>query len=163
MNAVVIDTNVPIVANENDGDDASACAKACRRALEQATNAIICIDDRHRIIDEYIRQVGLIGTPGIGHAFVKRVHQMQAVPNVCEMVEIHPSNAVNEKENYDEFPDDPDLDGFDASDRKFVAVALASQHGPPVLNATDSDWWNDREALERNGVKIEFLCPEAFS
>jgi hypothetical protein len=28
-----------------------------------------------------------------------------------------------------------------------------------VVNAVDSDWWEYREALERNGVRVECLCP----
>ena len=61
---------------------------------------------------------------------------------------------------YREFPDDGELAGFDLADRKFVAVARAAGTHPPILNASDTDWWNDREALARNGVRVEFLCPE---
>ncbi|MBI4493070.1 MAG: hypothetical protein HY690_09790 [Chloroflexi bacterium] len=46
------------------------------------------------------------------------------------------------------------------SDRKFVAVARACQRRPPVVNATDTDWWLFRDALKRHGVEVEFLCPD---
>ena len=45
---------------------------------------------------------------------------------------------------------------FDPSDRKFVAVALAS--GSPVANATDTDWLDYQTALEANGVELHFVC-----
>lgn len=59
-----------------------------------------------------------------------------------------------------EFPDDPELAGFDWDDRKFVAVALAVGADPAILNASDTDWWLGREGLERHGVQVVFLCPE---
>jgi len=49
---------------------------------------------------------------------------------------------------------------FDRSDRKFVAVALASQLNPNVLNATDTDWWHYRECLAKHGVRVVFLCSD---
>jgi hypothetical protein len=42
--------------------------------------------------------------------------------------------------NFEQFPDVPELAGFDPSDRKCVAVAFASQHRPEILNAIDTDW-----------------------
>jgi len=54
----------------------------------------------------------------------------------------------------------PALAGFDRSDRKFVAMALASGSTPDVLNAVDSDWADYFAALARNGVKLKFLCPQ---
>jgi hypothetical protein len=58
------------------------------------------------------------------------------------------------------FPDDPDLAAFDPADRKFVALALASDSHPSILNAVDSDWWHFREALRRAGVEVMFLCSD---
>lgn len=72
-------------------------------------------------------------------------------------VAIHP---IQSGESFAEFPADANLAGFDRADRKFVAVALASGDSPPIVNATDSDWWLFREALQRHGVQVEFLCPE---
>jgi hypothetical protein len=39
-----------------------------------------------------------------------------------------------------------------------VAVAVAGRKPAVVLNAVDSDGWQHREALDRNGVRVEFLC-----
>src|SRR5207245_8723519 len=65
--------------------------------------------------------------------------------------------------DFAEFPRDPALEGFDLSDRKFVAVARASRHSPTVLNAVDSDWRIYEEPLKRHGVEVEFLCPHLVS
>jgi hypothetical protein len=57
-----------------------------------------------------------------------------------------------------EFPDDLALLAFAPSDKKFVAVALASRTNPPILNATDSDWRLFEQALQKHGVQVEQLC-----
>jgi len=69
---------------------------------------------------------------------------------------------TNDGSDFEEFPADPRLRGFDKDDRKYVAVALSSHRNPPVLNAVDSDWWDYRQALESHGVRIVFLCPALF-
>lgn len=90
--------------------------------------------------------------------FFKWLWNNQGNPKWCLKVKITPKPG--KKENYREFPDDPDLAGFDASDRKFVAIAVASGKNPPILNATDTDWWEYRVAFERNKISVNFLCPE---
>lgn len=57
---------------------------------------------------------------------------------------------------YEDFPDDPELSGFDRSDRKFVA--LARRESVPVANATDSDWLHHHAILERHGIAVHFVC-----
>ncbi len=69
--------------------------------------------------------------------------------------------CVSPKENeFEEFPDDPALEGFDPDDRKFIAVAVAHPEGPPILQAVDSQWWDFRAAFRRNGIIVEFICEE---
>ena len=116
----------------------------------------IVLDDGYRILSEYQDHLRSEGQPGEGDAFLKWVLTNQANPQVCDQVHINPTEDGN---NFAEFPDDPDLRGFDRSDRKFVAAALAHPDSPPILNAVDSGWWLFRDALTRNGVQVEFLCP----
>lgn len=66
-------------------------------------------------------------------------------------------------DSFEEFPASADLTGFHNDDQKFVAVAMKHPDRPPILNATDSDWWDYRKALERHGVVVEFLCPDIFA
>jgi hypothetical protein len=161
MDAFVVDTNVPIVANGNAPQAGPACVNACVSALgEIVHDGTIVLDDGGRILDEYFGHLSPSGQPGVGDSFMKWVWEHQAVAERCEQAAIHP---LDEDETaFEEFPDDPELDTFDPSDRKFVATALASKSQPEVLNAVDSDWWEYRVPLERNGVRLRFLCPEQF-
>lgn len=160
MNAWVVDSNVPIVANGRSSQASADCVLQCIDALEKARKGLICMDDGFAILSEYMKNLSSSGQPGPGDAFMKWVFQNQAVPECCERVRI--SRTDDDFENYQEFPDDPDLSTFDPSDRKFVAVALASEQSPTILNAVDSDWWNARGALMRHRVTIDFLCGNVF-
>ena len=64
----------------------------------------------------------------------------------------------DEQENHIDFPADPDLRKFDNDDRKFVAVAIASNREPEIVNAGDSrSWGNYKNSLQKY-VKLKFLC-----
>lgn len=160
MTAYVIDTNVPIVANGKSIQASHECVIECLECLTEAMHSIVCIDSGLLVLDEYMRHLSLSGQPGAGDYFMKWVHQNQAVVDCVERVAITPTQ--NNSPSFEEFPDDGDLGEFDLSDRKFVAIAIGSKHSPSVVNATDSDWWENREALQRNGVVVRFLCPELF-
>lgn len=160
MRAVVIDTNVGTVANGDTEQASPACVVACIDRLERVRSSeLVVIDDGFRILDEYRRHMSLSGQPGAGDFFFKWLWTNQANPDHCEQVRITPV-AAGAEEDYEEFPRDPALAGFDPSDRKFVAAALASRNRPEILNASDTDWHIFREPLARNGVRIAFLCPE---
>jgi len=108
------------------------------------------------ILGEYRRNLNPSGQAGPGDAFFKWLWNNQGNADQCRRVDITPDDDGS----FTEFPDDPELKRFDRNDRKFVAVALASGSVPPVLNASDPGWWEHRVALQRHGVRIEFLCPE---
>jgi hypothetical protein len=119
----------------------------------------------HVIVDTNVpvvanqRQSPSIGQPGVGDAFLKWVLTNQANPQRCEVVELR----LDDQGNCTDFPHDEALAGFDLSDRKFVAVALAHPNHPPILNASDTDWWHYRQALAGYGVEVDFLCPEEMT
>jgi hypothetical protein len=158
MKAAVVDTNVLVVANGRAAQAGPGCVANCVETLTQvqATGRIV-LDDRLLILSEYLANASLSGQPGLGDAFLKWVWEHQAVAECCETVAVKPRDG-----SFEEFPDTPELEGFDPSDRKFVAVAIASKNNPEVLNAVDSDWWDFRDVLTRNGVHVRFLCPEQF-
>ncbi len=160
MTAVVIDTNVLIVANGRSRQADEDCVLACLDALDEARTGIVLLDDKGRILNEYMGRLSLSGQPGVGDAFFKWLHDHQADPRHCECVRITPKSS--DAEDFKEFPNDSKLAGFDRSDRKFVAVARASRRNPSILNAVDRDWWDFREALKGNGVLVQFLCPSAM-
>jgi hypothetical protein len=162
MTRWVVDSNVPRVANwPHDATHASpACVLECVRRIRQlVASGGLLLDDAWYIIGEYQKQLRSAGQPGVGDQFLKAVLSRRADPSWCTLVPIKP----HAERGFEEFPPDPSLAGFDPSDRKFVAVALAGPQPAIVLNAVDGDWWEHRESLERNGVQVDFLCPDAMS
>lgn len=158
--AVVVDTNVPMVASgfAHQADD--RCVDKCIQRLAAVMQVGgLLVDDGGLILNEYTRNIGFGGQPGVGHAFVKWAHNHQAIPSQVQRVTITPT-TVRGWRRFEEFPDQNDLHAFDPSDQKFVAVALASGQNPSILNAVDSDWWNHRVSLTQAGVSVEFLCPQ---
>lgn len=155
---VIVDTNVPVVANGKSEQASPECVLACVRQIARLQqNGTLVLDDQWRILREYQRDLRSEGQPGVGDAFLLWVLRNQKTR--CVLVSITPCEADNPHcTDFEEFPDDPDLANFDPSDRKFVAVALAHHDLPPILNATDSDWWHFRETLASHGIVVEFLC-----
>ena len=159
MKDVVIDTNVLIVANQMAEQATPDCILACVKMREKVKQTgITILDSGILILGEYMRHANLSGQPGLGDSFFKWLWNNQANPKHCRHIDITPK--PDDPDDFEEFPNDPALNGFDRSDRKFVAVAKANQRRTTILNATDSDWWNFRKQLEKNGIEIEFLCPD---
>lgn len=152
---VVLDTNVVHVANGETSQAGPGCVTACVDRMERIKQGKerLVLDDQDRILKEYPTPPGQLGA---GHAFVKWVWTNRYSPAFCELVAIH----RHEARGFVEFPEDADLATFDADDRKFVAVALAGQGSPPIVNATDTGWRDHQEVLARHGVHIDFICPE---
>lgn len=161
MEDIIIDTNVPIVANRTTLHASSACVSTCIsliNALTRQQTHRLVIDAQWRIIGEYCHMLHATGQPGVGDAFLKWILINQFNPQRCERVSIEYDTAEN---RYTPFPDhDPDMVNFDLSDRKFVAVALAHPEHPPIYNATDTDWFHHQAQLAKHGVQVEFLCPD---
>jgi hypothetical protein len=151
--ANVVDTNVLIIAN-GYGEYPANCIRACKGCLDETASGIIVIDDAGLIVREYRRNINPSGQPGPGDIFLIWLMQNMWDHERCEQVRITPI----EDGSFAEFPTDPDLANFDRSDRKFVAVALTSANEPEIVNAADSDWEHAQPTLERNGVRLRFLC-----
>ena len=65
--------------------------------------------------------------------------------------------SLVDQRGFEELPENT----FDPSDRKFLAVALVA--GAVVLNATDSDWSEQRKLLNELRVQVHQLCPQYAS
>lgn len=160
--AIVMDTNVAVVANGRTPQAGDRCVGTCIETLLTIRERYrVLLDGPGLILNEYRLNLSPSGQPGPGDAFFKWLWDNQVNPEHCRQVLI--TQTGDDRRNFEEFPDDPDLADFDPSDRKFVAVALASKEQPPILNAADTDWWEHREALNRHGVEIRFLCPELMT
>ena len=84
--------------------------------------------------------------PGVGSRFIQQFFVAAA----------HRIERIDTSRKKASFKFDGALRKFDKSDRKFVYVA--AECGFTIVNATDSDWVEHKEALERRGLKIDFLC-----
>ena len=160
---VIVDTNVAVVANGGSGQASEECEETCINRLQEITTGEIklVLDDHRRIIEEYRGNLSPHGQPGVGDAFLKWVEINWPNPKWCDLVAITP---VDDSENeFEEFPDDPALAGFDPDDRKFIAVARKHPENPPILQAWDRQWWDFRDALSQNGVRVEFICEDDIS
>ena len=155
MMFVVVDTNVPVVANNKSSQALPECVIKCVTVLDKIQrDRILVIDDKWLIITEYRKNLSEKGQPGVGDAFLKWVLTNQGNPQRCQRVQITPID----ENNFAEFPQDESLAGFDKSDRKFVAVALTHPQKPPILNAVDSDWQDFQVQVAAYGVQVEFVC-----
>lgn len=151
----VIDTNVLLVANGQHADVSEDCVIACVTRLQSMQQSgIVVIDDGHRILGEYLKRTSLNPPTRVGDKFLKWLLQHTATPRV-EQVTLN--EAV--KDCFVEFPD-PGLEPlFDASDRKFAAVAHSHPDKPAIWQAADCKWLNWWPALRAKGVEVDFLCP----
>ena len=162
MDIVVVDTNVIVIANDSD-DNRKECKERCQDRLQQiyTHQEIVIIDDKWRILNEYIDNTNPNTRKGIGDLFVKRLLQNQANPNVCKTVHITP--LVGNGNDFEEFPnDDKALIGFHKKDRKFIAVTIAYQkefgETVTILLAIDRGWKDYIAAFTSHGVNVDTLC-----
>lgn len=151
MSRRVIDSNVAIVANGRSTNAGPKCRAASIDALAGILReGQIVIDAAGEMVDEYRRYCSPQGQPGIGDLFFREVLMNYA--GRVERIDL----IKRPDGSFVDFPDDQALKTFDLSDRKFAAAAR--KVGIPVVNSTDSDWLEHRDALARNGVKVEFVC-----
>ena len=157
MKRIVVDTNVPIVANgrpdaSNGGRQPSPrCRLAAIDFLEETLKRRrIVLDLAGEIETEYQRHLRPSGEPGVGDRFYFEV--LRSGTERIERLEL-PRAATGA---YADFPADAALKGFDRGDRKFAA--LARRERAPVANATDSDWLEHRTALAKHGIAVRFVC-----
>ena len=152
---VVVDTNVAVVANGKSQQASAGCVLICTERLQQIMTGEmkLVLDDDWKILGEYMRNLRSHGAD-IGDRFLAWL--LTNKDKQCDFVSITPIDDL--ETDFQEFPTDPALTNFDPDDRKFIAVALTHSEKPPILQAVDSEWWNYRDALHRNGVTIDFIC-----
>lgn len=153
--AVVVDTNVVVVANGRSEQASSDCVETCGERLEEIMRGEVklALDNRWIILREYMQNLRSNGAD-VGDRFLGWL--LANKDYRCDLVAITPIDGSDNV--FEEFPDDPALDNFDPDDRKFIAVACAHPEKPSVLQAVDSQWWNFRDAFRRNDVTVEFIC-----
>ena len=146
----VVDTNIPLVANGSCAGVSARCRLAVIDFLEGLIHTgKIAIDIEGLIEEEYRTQLGT-GRPGIGNRFLQKFFT-EAAHRVVRV-----SATIDRHGHCRKLKFDGTLKRFDRSDRKFVAVALETSS--TIYNATDSDWLEHKDELEKKGVRVEFLC-----
>lgn len=157
---VVIDANVLAVANRLAEHVNEDCIRLCASRLANVRRAErVALDQDNVIWSQYARQCSYRGSPGLGSEFFRWLHQRRWDPRYCEAVALR-RRGDDPDADFESFPADDALSGFDRDDRVFIAVARASRQAPPVLNATDTRWRPHLAALARHGVVVEILCPQ---
>lgn len=170
MGAVVIDTNILVVANGRTAAPqvSEKCVTLCRARLAEILRGSerVLLDDKKRIIQEYRNNLKEKGR-GFGDRFwlelKRRYYNPKSYPNTVISVEITPL-AENGTE-FEEFPNhDAALKNFHKKDKKFVVVALVYQRDfgqeAPILKAEDSGWEKFTDALAAHGVQVDSICEE---
>ena len=133
MTTFVVDSNVAIVANRRGTHADERCQLACVEKLESVVERdVVAVDDARAILVEYEKHLQTSGMPGAGDKFYKHVLNHLYRSDRVQMVAVTPSE--DPARGFEELPEN----AFDASDRKFLAVAVVAK--AVVLNATDSDW-----------------------
>lgn len=153
----VVDTNVLLVTKYRD-DWPPELVDACDELLEQILEGSrpVVTDAEGEILDEYLHELDLSGSPSLGHAFVKYVHDYLYTWDESYRPSIDPHPDV--EYSYGVLGgDDADID---ASDRKFVATAKVA--GVPISEATDTKWLDWGPVLARHGVVVEFVHEAAI-
>lgn len=146
----VIDTNIPVTANGQNSNAKPECRLCTIDFLEaMIARGRLILDVAGAVQQEY--QTNLtVGQPGVGNRFLQAF--LTAASKRIERVNIRKQSDGE----YVDFPATASLKKFDRSDRKFAA--LSKKAGAPVANAVDSDWLIFRADLEKEGVKVEFIC-----
>lgn len=162
MPGYVIETNVCIAANERDTHATPECAARARELLRKCRDGVVLVDTGRECEREYRTYLRASGEPGLGDEFFFWLCENQWKGTAIRRVPITPCTVAG-RASYAEFPGDPRLSTFDPSDRKWVAIALASGENPTIYNATDSDYRAHQNALRDCGVSVFELCPECLA
>ena len=167
MDAVIIDTNVLVVANGRDAAPQATqeCVIRCQVRLAKIFRGSekVLFDDKKRITDEYKANLNK-KRRGHGDQFwlelMRRMWREQE-----KFIRVGITSLGGNGTDFKEFPnDDTSLKNFHKKDRKFVAVAIAYQHDKgqeaPILIADDSGWEEFKTALESHGVRVDSICDD---
>ena len=152
---MILDTNVLLTANGDAQHAPAHCVTRCLETLVETRHTAVALDMGQEILAEYHRNVRNGFPLGPALQFVRELLQNLGNPERCELVFITPDGT----RGYAEFPGDDRLAAFDPSDRKFVAVSIASPSQHEILNAVDTDWAPADAALRAHGVEVRYLCP----
>jgi len=148
----VVDTNIWVMIDkplDKLSLEEITCLKACRKWLKDFVKSEqkLVVDLSYKIIGEY-----RVNIPKGGLAR-QWLNQLETQPREVRLIEVEielddKGVAVLPKT----------LVIADKNDRKFVAVALAVDPHPSIVNATDTDWLGVQKGLEEHNIIVINLC-----
>lgn len=153
---VVVDTNVLLVANRRHEAVSKECIANCSSRLDAIMrHGQISIDTSRQIMNEYQNKTSPHQPKGAGDVFLKWLLRNQSNTTRVRQVDIGENEdgtfaAILPVHQFAELK----------ADRKFIAVALADEKRPAILQAADTKWIEHTEALHKRGVTVEFLCEQ---
>jgi hypothetical protein len=157
VSGIVIEANVLASADHRASHVSENCVQACAEPLRKAASRHkLFLDESAYILEEYKRNVHIAKPPNPGAQFLLWIYRNYGNEERVQAVAI---KEVGPPRWFAEFPDDPAFDSFDPDDRKYVAVAVASDAQPDIWNAVDSDWHPVVPALAQLGIRLTELCP----
>ncbi len=164
MDAVVIDTNVILVAKGMSEQAWDECVTACQERLDRIINGTekVIIDNKWIILEEYLDYLDdedSTTNARNGRYFLEWFIRNYENPEQCIHVNItHSDDGMGFEELPIAFIE------FDADDNKFIAVAVAYenqyQNKATILQSVDSQWYGLKELFTEYGLVVEFLCEE---
>lgn len=164
MEAVVIDTNVILVAKGMSEQAWDECVAECQERLDEIIEGHekVVIDEKWIILEEYIKYLedddSTTKVRNGGHFlewFIRNYNNHEQ----CIQVHITPSE---DSHGFEELP--AAFIDFDSDDKKFIAVAVVYENEhrqkATLLQSVDSQWYGSRQVFADSGLIVEFLCPE---
>lgn len=155
MAELIIDTNVPIVAQGNSAFSFD-CENVCADFMEKiiAGKNTIVLDSDGYILSEYENNHNKKGPSTYLKVYLKWLYNNIGNPQKVKFVDIHSDG----NKLFVEVPDSISIIGFDRSDLKFIALSIANSNLAPIVEAADSKWIGWEKALNDEGISVIFLC-----
>lgn len=161
MKEFIIDTNVPKVSVGHPRLS-KTCSNACVDFLNKVMNNsyLLVIDDSYHILNEYMHNIDKSGAANHANRFLKWVLTNQR--NTRRIKQIHINQDGNSK-SFSEVPEELRDIGFDPSDHKFIAVAIANDYSAPIIQASDSKWIGWKPSLIACKIQVIFPCEDELT
>lgn len=156
--AFVVDTNVWVMAGklfaQFQTDEEIDCAERCLDWLGSfiSGSSFLVVDLDYQILGEYRANIRPRSQADLW------LNDLERKPREKRLIEV---TIEWDSDGYTLVP--PELAIPDKNDRKFVAVALAHQPTPPIVNATDSDWSQNKAMLSAGNIPVQELCEGMIS
>ena len=130
--AVIVDTNVAVVANGQSPQASSNSIDTCIYRIEAIIRGEekLVLDNGWIILGEYLRNLRSSGEPGAGDRLLRWI--LANKDRLCDLVPITPVDGAENE--FEEFPDDSALNGFRSQMiGNLSRLHVAHPERPPIL------------------------------